>query len=115
MPLKEYQLGDRTFLFDDGDVPEGAELVGDVERSRTPGSFEKLVVQANPLIKREKAEAAEAARVAGLEAEVERLTAELAAATTASAETPETPETPAAEPKTAEKPANKAAPAPSDK
>ena len=114
MALKEYQLGDRTFLFDDGDVPEGAEFVGDVKRSRAPGSFEKLVVQANPLIKREKAEAAEAARVADLEAEVERLTAELAAAT-APAEEPETPETPAAEPKTAEKPANKAAPAPGNK
>lgn len=107
MTLKEYQLGDRTFLFDDGDVPEGAELVGDVKRSRAPGSFEKLVVQANPLIKREKAEAA---RVADLEAEVERLTAELVAATA-----PAEPEAPADAPKVAEKPADKAAPAPANK
>ena len=106
MALKEYQLGDRTFLFDDGDVPEGAELVGDVKRSRAPGSFEKLVVQANPLIKREKAEAAEAARVAGLESEVERLTAALAAALAAANEPAE---------KQAPAPANKQADAPATK
>ena len=106
MPLKEYQLGDRTFLFDDGDVPEGAELVGDVKRSRTPGSFEKLVVQANPLIKREKAEAAakaaDAEHVADLESEVARLTAALAAAAKPAE-------------KQAPEPANKQAPAPASK
>lgn len=37
MALAEYQLGDRTYQFDDGDVPEGAVLVvKPVEKSVTP-------------------------------------------------------------------------------
>lgn len=47
MALKEYKLGDRTFLFDSDDVPEGAELVGEVKESVSPGSFEDLVMGAH--------------------------------------------------------------------
>lgn len=41
MTLKEYKLGDRNFLFDDEDVPEGAKLVGDVKDSVAPITFEQ--------------------------------------------------------------------------
>ena len=47
MALKEYSIDGRTFLFNEDDVPEGAELVGDVKPSVSPGSFEELVMAAH--------------------------------------------------------------------
>ncbi|UGL61819.1 hypothetical protein SEA_FRANKLIN22_6 [Microbacterium phage Franklin22] len=44
MALKEYRLNGGTHLFDSDNVPEGAELVGDIAESVSPGSFEELVM-----------------------------------------------------------------------
>lgn len=103
MTLKEYKLDGRTFLFDSGDVPEGAELIGEIKESEAPGTFEALVIESNPLIAKREAADLERERVADLEAEVVRLTTALAEATKP------------AEPKQAAKPANKAAEAPATK
>lgn len=115
MTLQEYKLGDRNFLFDSGDVPEGAELIGKVHKSKAPGSFEELVNDANPLLQPKQsntdAETITELRgiVSALETHITKLNADLL-----EARKPAEPVEP--EPaKTGAKPANKAAPAPDTK
>ena len=47
MALKEYRLNGGTHLFDSDNVPDGAELVGGVAKSVSPGSFDDLVMAAH--------------------------------------------------------------------
>ncbi|AXH47301.1 hypothetical protein SEA_EDEN_6 [Microbacterium phage Eden] len=48
MALKEYRFPDgTTHLFDEDDAPKGAELVGDIAPSVSPGSFDELVMAAH--------------------------------------------------------------------